>query len=54
MCITGKTICQIFEHGGKKTVSYKTVSFDIAISGTNRGEHKCFHEQSPKTKTSHK
>ena len=53
MYITGKILCQIFEHGGEKTVSYKTVSFGIAVSGTNRGEHKYFHEQSPKTKTSH-
>ena len=54
MCITGKTLCQIFEHRGEKTVSYKTVSFDIAISGNNRGEHMCFHEQSPKTKAGYK
>ena len=51
--IAGKTLYQIFKHGGENTMSYKTVSFVIAISGNNRGEDKCFHEQSPKTKTSH-
>ena len=54
MYITDQIICQIFEHGGEKIVSHKTVSFIIAISGNNREEHKCFQEQSPKTKTSHK
>ena len=52
--ITGKTLCQIFERGGEKTVAYKTVPLVIAMPGNNHGEHKCVHEHFPKTKTSHK